>query len=304
MKKINPPLVPPPLLPGDRVSVIAPASPFDRDEFQDGVSVVEQLGFRPVFSDGLFERTGYLAGPDQHRAAMFNAAFADDDTAGVWCVRGGYGALRILPLIDYPTISTCPKVLIGCSDITAIMHALRVNCGMVTFHGPMIGGLGRAAAPTIAALTEMFQWRGNWTVAPEFPVRIRAGNAAGPLAGGNLTTLCHLIGTPWHPDFSDCLLFLEDRGEALYRIDRMLTQMKLAGCFNGLAGLMLGSFEKCGPETEIHRMFAEVFSDMDIPVLAGLAAGHGEPNIILPIGITAHLDADAGTLIYPRLLVS
>jgi len=303
VKKIEP-LVPPPLLPGNRISIIAPASPFDRDEFHRGLFVIKQLGFRPVFNDGLYESVGYLAGSDRHRAAMFNAAFTDDETSGVWCVRGGYGALRILPLIDYEGIRSRPKVLIGCSDITAIMHALNANCGLITFHGPMIASLGRATAPTLDALAGVFKWRHTYVVIPETAVRIRSGSATGKVAGGNLTTLCHLLGTPWHPQFSGRLLFLEDRGEAPYRIDRMLTQMKMAGCFDGLAGLMLGSFEKCGQYDEIHRIVADVFSDMDIPVLAGFAAGHTEPNIILPMGIDARLDADAGTLTYLELSVS
>lgn len=297
MKKIEP-LVPPPLYSGDRIAVIAPASPFDSDEFYSGLSVVEKLGFRPVFNDDLFQSEGFLAGSDQHRAAMLNAAFADDDIRGIWCVRGGYGTLRILPLIDYPGIRSRPKVFIGCSDITAILYAMHVECGMVAFHGPMIASLRHATAPTLDALAELFQWRNTYAATPGIAVRIRAGCASGTVSGGNLTTLCHLVGTPWHPRFFDCLLFLEDRGEAPYRIDRMLCQMKMAGCFDGLAGIMLGSFEKCGSKDEIHRIVAEVFSDMDIPVLGGFSAGHSEPNIILPMGITARLDADAGTLIY------
>ncbi len=303
MKKIKP-LVPPPLYPGDRIAVIAPASPFDSDEFYSGLSVMEKLGFRPVFNDDLFQSEGFLAGSDQHRAAMLNAAFADDDIRGIWCVRGGYGALRILPLIDYTGIRSRPKVFIGCSDITAILHALHATCGMVTFHGPMIASLRHATAPTIDALAELFQWRNTYAATPETAVRIRAGCASGTVSGGNLAILCHLVGTPWHPQFSGRLLFLEDRGEAPYRIDRMLRQMKMAGCFDGLAGIILGSFEKCGSKDEIHRIMAEAFSDMDIPVLGGFSAGHSEPNIVLPMGITARLDADAGTLVYPQSSVS
>jgi muramoyltetrapeptide carboxypeptidase len=303
VKKIEP-LVPQPLLPGDRVSIIAPASPFDRDKFQSGLSVIEKMGFRPVFNDDLFQSDGYLAGSDQHRADMFNAAFTDDETTGVWCVRGGYGALRILPLIDYEKIKSCPKVLIGCSDISAIMHALHANCNMITFHGPMIGSLGHASVSTLDALTDMFQWRDGYAVEPESAIAIRSGSAFGPVVGGNLTTLCHLLGTPWHPRFSGSLLFLEDRGEAPYRIDRMLCQMKMAGCFEGLTGLMLGSFEECGPYDRICGIVTDVFSDMDIPMLAGFPAGHSEPNIILPLGVEARLDAHAGTLTYLESSVS
>ncbi len=290
-------LLPPPLRPGDGISVIAPASPFDRNKFHAGLSVIERLGFRPVFNDDLFQSTGYLAGSDQHRAAAFNAAFSHDQTTAVWCVRGGYGALRILPFIDYQGIQSRPKVLIGSSDITAILHAIGLRCGMAAFHGPMIASLCHASPPTMDAFARLFQWQPNYTVVPETPVIVHKGSATGKLCGGNLATLCHLIGTPWHPQFSGCLLFLEDRGETPYRIDRMLTQMKLAGCFNGLSGLLLGSFEKCGPESEIHRIFNAMFSDIDIPILAGFPAGHGEPNMVLPMGIMARLDADAGALI-------
>lgn len=303
MKKIDP-IFPPPLLPGDRISIVAPASPFDRNKFNNGLSVIEELGFLPVFNDDLFQSDGYLAGSDNHRAGMFNAAFMDQETAGVWCVRGGYGSLRLLPLIDYAMIRSHPKVLIGCSDITAILNALHSNCGLNTFHGPMIASLGQTSAFTLNALKEMFKWHDGYAVAPENPVLMRSGNAAGPVAGGNLTTLCHLLGTPWQPRFPGRLLFLEDRGEAPYRIDRMLCQMKIAGCFRGLAGLMLGSFEKCGPYDEILGIVADVFFDMDIPVLAGFSVGHAEPNIILPIGVEAYLDANAGTLTYFKSPVS
>jgi muramoyltetrapeptide carboxypeptidase len=290
-------LLPPPLRPGDGISVIAPASPFDPDKLHIGLSMIEQMGFRPVFNDDLFQSAGYLAGSDQRRAAAFNEAFSHEQTSAVWCVRGGYGALRILPFIDYQGIRSRPKILIGCSDITAILHAIGLRCGMATFHGPMLASLFHALPSTMDALTRLFQWQANYTAVLETPVPIHPGSATGKLSGGNLTTLCHLIGTPWHPQFSGCLLFLEDRGEAPYRIDRMLTQMKLAGCFEGLAGLVLGSFEKCGTEPEIYRIVTGIFSDIDIPILAGFPAGHGEPNIILPMGITARLNADAGSLI-------
>jgi len=291
------PIIPVALNPGDNIAIIAPGSPFDEIKFSKGISVLEEMGFRTSFSKELYQTNGYLAGTDLHRADMLNAAFSDDSVKAVWCARGGYGALRILQYIDFDMISTHPKMFIGFSDASAILNSLYFRCGLVTFHGPMIESLGCADEATRKGLAHIISDR-ILTIFPEKKILIHSGKAKGIVSGGNLTTICHLLGTQFQPTFSDHIILFEDTGEAPYRIDRMLSQMKMAHCFEGIAGIILGSFEKCGETDLIYDVFNDVFNDMDIPILAGFNIGHGYPNITIPIGIEAHLDSDAGVLAY------
>jgi muramoyltetrapeptide carboxypeptidase len=234
-------LLPECLCPGDTVAVIAPSSSFDREKFQKGLDVLADMGLRPLFSEQIFETKGYLAGSDAQRAQMVHESFNDPDVKGIFCARGGYGAMRLLPLIDYGVISAQKKVFIGCSDVSALLSAFFAQCGMVTFHGPMMESLGVATQATRQALVDALFSGNPVVVTPEHPVTIGSGLSSGIVSGGNLTTLCHLAGTPYQPDFSGHILMLEDVGEQPYRIDRMLIHMRLAGYFEGLAGLALGS---------------------------------------------------------------
>lgn len=292
-------IVPCALSPGDKIGIVAPGSPFDRMKFAKGISVLKGMGFQIVFSKELYQTSGYLAGSDTHRANLLNAAFADKQIKAIWCARGGYGALRILKYIDYANISAHPKIFIGCSDASAILNYVYFRCGLVSFHGPMIESLSSADETTIKGLHDIFS---NQTliVTPQKSIIIHSGKATGIVLGGNLTTICHLIGTPFQPSFSGHILLLEDTGEAPYRIDRMLSQMNLAHCFDGISGIMLGSFEKCGDIDQIYNIFHDIFCHADIPILAGFNIGHGYPNITIPFGIKARLDTDAGTLLYQQ----
>lgn len=291
-------LLPERLCPGDTVAVIAPSSPFDREKFQKGISVLEDMGLRPLFSDRIFEAKGYLAGSDAHRARLIHDSFMDPAVKGIFCARGGYGALRLLQLIDSGVISAHPKVFIGCSDVSILLNVFYSRCGLVTFHGPMMESLGQATEPTRQAFIDCLFSGNPVTVTSENKVAIRSGLSSGIVSGGNLTTLCHLVGTPYMPDFSGHILMLEDVGEQPYRIDRMLTHMGMAGCFEGIAGLALGSFKDCGDPDQIYRIFDDVFGDDAIPILAGFDMGHDEPNLTIPFGIRATLDADNGRLSY------
>lgn len=287
---------PPLLKPGGRAGIAAPAGPFERELFEKGLDVLKSLGFELVIPDGLHAVEGYLAGPDVHRAAVFNALLVDPDIQGIFCARGGYGSMRILEHIDFEALRRRPKVFVGFSDITALHTAIFKSCGLVTFHGPVVTSLAAADAETVAALYQAVTGAGPMRVsAPEARV-LRSGRACGMLAGGNLTTLCHLLGTAWAPDFSGSILLLEDVGEAPYRIDRMLFQMKAAGCFQDLSGLVLGHFKNCGPPERIEAIFRRMTADLDIPVLSGLGVGHGRRNITLPLGKTATLDTADKTL--------
>jgi muramoyltetrapeptide carboxypeptidase len=292
-----------PLQKGDCIGIVAPGSPFDKVKFSKGVSVIEKMGFHPVFNQKIFLANGYLAGPDIHRAEMINNAFIDDQIKAVWCARGGYGAIRVLDHLDYESICSHPKIFIGCSDMSSILNTMYSKCNMVSFHGPMIESLGTADDLTIKSLYEALCVNQRLTVLPQKSIIITPGKSSGKVAGGNLTTLCHLIGTPFQPDFSGCILLIEDTGEAPYRIDRMLSQMKMAGCFKDLSGMILGSFEKCGEFDQIYHIVVDIFSDMEFPILAGFDIGHGLPNLTIPFGVEALLDTDVGALtyMYPHL---
>jgi muramoyltetrapeptide carboxypeptidase len=281
---------------GGVIGIAAPASPFDRESFDRGVQALHDMGFETVIPDGLSAAEGYLAGPDGHRAAVLQRLFEDARIDAIICARGGYGSLRILPLLDYDRIAAHPKIFIGFSDVSALLSTLARRCGFVGFHGPVVTTLADASESTRGALLTAVASDAPLVLSPPSAVTVRPGRAAGVVCGGNLTTLCHLLGTPYQPSFRDRILFLEDRGEAAYRIDRMLTQLKLAGCLEGIRGLILGSFTGCGSDQEIFEIVGGRLSDASVPILAGMPAGHTEPNLTLPLGIQAVLDADRHTL--------
>lgn len=281
---------------GDAIGIVAPASPFDRSRFEKGAQLIAARGFNPVFTDDLFHTNGYFAGSDAERTAVLDTFYRDPAIRAVWCVRGGYGSMRILSMLDYRMIARNPKPLVGCSDITALLNVIHQRCGLVTVHGPMVASLGSADEATTDAVFDCLTTTLPTVISISDGVVIHPGKASGPVIGGNLATLCHLLGTPFAPDFSGRIVFLEDTGEKPYRIDRMLYQMKLAGCFSSVAGICLGSFEDCGDISAIHRIAEDIFSDIPVPVLAGLPIGHGMPNLSLPIGVAATLDTEARRL--------
>jgi len=178
-------ILPPSLFPGDKVGIVAPASPFDKKKFLTGIAVLEKIGFKAVFPEKIFESNDYLAGSDLHRARLLHSMFADPTINSIWCARGGYGALRILPLIDYDIIITNPKVFIGCSDISALLNVFFKKCGLVTFHGPMIETLGNADQRTKQTLHDIFLTGQKLTFKPENPFVICSGKSSGAVGGGN-----------------------------------------------------------------------------------------------------------------------
>jgi muramoyltetrapeptide carboxypeptidase len=286
------PIRPPRLKTGDTIGIVAPAGPFDPKNFSQGLSTLESLGFRTRVSDEIFEKTGYLAGNDAQRARLVNRLFKDPAINAIVCARGGFGSLRILPLVDFDVIRKNPKVFIGFSDITALLTSITARSGLVSFHGPVVTTLANAPEITRNTLLRAISSDLPLEVQPANGVVIQAGRAQGSIIGGNLTTLCHLLGTSFEPRFKHRIVLLEDRGEAPYRIDRMLFQMKLAGCFDGIAGLVLGSFEGCGSLDAVFQVFEEHFRDISVPILAGFDVGHGEQNLTMPLGIDATLDTD------------
>jgi muramoyltetrapeptide carboxypeptidase len=291
-------LKPPRLGPGSVVGIAAPSGPFDRETFERGLEVLRTMEFRVRIPEGVFAARGYLAGTDVDRAAVFESLFCDPGVDAVMSARGGYGSLRILPLLDFARLAAHPKVLIGFSDVTALLTAMSTRSGLVTFHGPMVTTLANASERTLQGLREAVASDRPLKLLSETALTLRPGFASGPVCGGNLATLCHLLGTPFAPRFRNRIVFLEDRGEAPYRVDRMLMHMKTAGCFEGVKGLVLGSFTDCGSPEEILAIVVEVFHGEGFPILAGLEAGHTDPNLTLPLGVRAELDADGRTLCF------
>lgn len=286
------------LKPGDTLGIVAPASCFDRQAFDAGVRVLEAMGFETAIAASVYDQQGYLAGTDRQRADSVNQLFADPDIDGIICARGGYGAMRILSLLDADAIANHPKVFVGFSDITVLLSFLVERCGMVAFHGPTVTTLGSADPSTrqrcLTAVTQPLPLR----LSAATKQVIRSGSATGRLLCGNLTLFCHLTGTPFQPDFNGCILLIEDHGEALYRIDRMLTQMAMAGCFNGLCGLALGTFTDCGAAEAIHAIVADRLEGLDIPMLAGFDVGHAARNMTLPVGLPVRLDTASASLTF------
>lgn len=295
-------IIPPKLKLGDTIGIAAPASPFDQKKFDAGIAVLKTMGFHVHIPANLFEKVNYLAGSDQHRANTLNRLFEDKTINGIICARGGYGSIRILPLLDYDMIRNNPKVFCGFSDISALLSVLLEQSGLAVFHGPVVTTLHDSTDLSKTGLLETLTSDEHPDLKLDHGLTIQSGTAKGMITGGNLTTVCHLVGTLFEPDFRNRILLLEDRGEAVYRIDRMLTHLKLAGCLEGLAGLIVGSFEDCGPSDEVYNLFKTFFKDQPIPILGGFEAGHGKDNRTIPFGIEAELDADRHQLTFFRQL--
>jgi muramoyltetrapeptide carboxypeptidase len=292
----KPVIKPQALRPGDTIAIAAPASPFDHKAFEGGISVLKSMGYQVKIPESIFRVQGYLAGSDAQRAELLMNLFADESVKAIVCARGGFGSMKLLPLLDFEAILAKPKILVGFSDITTLLVAIYQQCGIVTFHGPLVTSLGKGSEKTVSALMDAISSYKPLVLTPSKSIVLNAGQASGPVIGGNLTTLTHLMGTPYEPAFERHLLFLEERGEAPYRIDRMLSQLHLSGRLDGVAGVILGTFEECGSLEDVYAIVREVFRHAGIPVLAGFELGHGTENITVPVGLHADLDTDDASL--------
>jgi muramoyltetrapeptide carboxypeptidase len=286
------------LRPGDRVAVVAPASPFARAEFDAGVDEIRRLGFVPTFEDSVFARTRYTAGDAQLRAAAFQRAWNDDEVAALIAVRGGYGSVQLLPLLDPAALRTRPKAFIGYSDNTSLLDWLTGACGIVAFHGPMLAGRlakGESAYDRDSFTRVLTQTSAAGAIThPQVEV-LRAGEAAGLLVGGTLTQLLGSLGTPYAFDPpAGHILFIDEVAERPYRIDRMLTQLRLSGLLARASGLVFGELPRCdepgdaGPA--IKAVVRDLLADFPGPVLFGLPSGHTSGACItLPFGVRARV---------------
>jgi muramoyltetrapeptide carboxypeptidase len=302
---------PPRLREGDTIGMVAPASmAFEIDRIRLAKEQLEAIGFRVRLGEHVFERHGYLAGTDQQRADDVNRMFADEEVDGIVFYTGGWGSSRLLPLLDFDAIRRNPKVVLGYSDITALLNAIHQETGLVTFHGPV--GASNLRPYTLANLRRIVMSTDPVGVlanpqkdASELVnrtyriVRIREGTAAGPLVGGNLTLMTHLMGTPWEVPTDGAILFLEDVNEEHYRVDRMLTQLRLGGKLDRVAGVVFGYCTRCpvtGPAFSMEEILRDHLEPLGVPVMAGLAFGHIEKQLTFPVGLDATLDVSAGVL--------
>ena len=305
---------PPRLRPGDTVGLVNPAgatwSTIDIDIVRESF---EAMGLKVKVGRHVLGRHGYFAGRDEDRAADVNAMFADPSIRGVVCVRGGWGCARILPLLDYDAIRRNPKVLLGYSDITALHHAIHSRTGLVTFHGPVgisewnafnVGWLKRVVFEGEAVTFEndkTFDPAETLAQREHRIATITPGIARGPLIGGNLTVLTTIIGSGYLPDFRDHVLFLEDVGEAPYRIDRMFQQLKLAGVLNQVKAVLWGTCSDCDPgegfgSFTLEDVLTQHLKPLGIPAWHGAMIGHVTKQFTLPLGVDVEVDATKGTI--------
>jgi muramoyltetrapeptide carboxypeptidase len=294
-------IIPPRLAPGGTIGLVAPASSTERPERIDEVIAhLTSQGFGVKESRNLRRRTGYLAGTDEERAADLHALFADPEVHAIFALRGGYGSCRILPLLDFDLIRANPKPFVGCSDITALHHAMLAKAGLVTYHGPNANeaflpgnnAVFRRALmdPVKESVIFSREEKGGADIRSVVP-----GAATGRLLGGNMTCLMRLLGTPYAPDFNGAILFLEDIGEKAYRVDGMFTQLRLAGVLSQIAGLVLGRFDHTDPEeqTRIDAFLEEEAKRIGRPCLSHAPIGHFPEQVVMPVGMMAELHAEA-----------
>jgi muramoyltetrapeptide carboxypeptidase len=283
---------------GDRIALVAPASPFARDMFESGVAELRRLQFEPVFDDSVFARRGYTAGDPIQRADALRRAWADPSISAIMAVRGGYGSVQVLPLLDAAAFARTPKAFIGYSDNTSLLVWLTQRASVVAFHGPMLEG--RLAAGETAYDRETFR-RVLMTSSPAGLIThgevqvIRAGEAAGVLGGGTLTQLTASLGTPFAFDPPPGhVLFIDEVAERPYRIDRMITQLRLAGILSRASAIVFGELPRCdepaGAGPVIRSVVADLVSDFRGPVLCGLPSGHTSgASMTLPFGVRARV---------------
>jgi len=290
---------------GDLIGLVTPASPMaDSSRIELGVRYLESLGYRTLPGRSIGATCGYLAGSDTERAADLHSMFSNREVKAIMCIRGGYGSPRLLGLLDYRLIARNPKIFVGYSDITALHLALWKKVHLVTFHGPMVGV---DLAGPLDAYSETMFWSvltsrkrlGRISLPPEGPSVLKAGRATGRMLGGNLALITALTGTPYLPDFSDALLYIEDISEEPYRVDRMLTQLHHARILSRSKAILAGGFTDCVPHDpsvpsqSVDEILREIADKSGKPFLANLPFGHQSPKMTLPVGLRARVDAGA-----------
>jgi muramoyltetrapeptide carboxypeptidase len=292
---------------GDTVAIVSPAAPSTPEALSEGKALLERLGYNVKLMPHCGARQLYTAGTSQQRADDLMAAFTDPEVDAILCARGGYGSARLLPLLDFERLKAAidkrPKLFMGFSDITVLLNVLYKECGLVGFYSPMLTSnlIEPNAAWTVA------QWQRLLTTT-QTPIEIankdsysclQAGTAEGALLGGNLSLLASLCGTPWQPDFTGAIVFIEDWKERYYTLDRQFTQLIQAGLLNNIAGLLLCDFSQISndfPEVPLAKHLKTLTAELNVPTGYGFSVGHGEQTATIPFGAYARLEAELGRL--------
>lgn len=304
---------PPRLKPGDTLGLITPGSYITEDELKKSKENIEKLGYNVLYNERILSKTGYLAGTDESRAEEVNSMFANKKIQGIICARGGYGCARILPMLNYELIKNNSKVVIGYSDITALLNGIFTETGLITFHGPV--GISSFNDFSVTYFNEvlvhpekdliLISAKGEDEKDNNGIKTIVSGKAVGELVGGNLSIMNSLIGTKYDFNGEGKIIFLEEIGEEPYRIDRMLTQLIQSGKFNKAAGIAMGVFKDCEPKEKdpsfstsfsLMEVLFDRLSNLQIPVIYGMSFGHIKNKFTLPIGIKAELDTVSQTI--------
>lgn len=313
--QIKPILKPARLKVGDTVGLVNPATFSEPKEIDDLRKTISQFGLNVKLGKHLFDRYGYLAGRDAERASDVNSMFADVSVNAILAVQGGWGCNRILPLLDYNLIRENPKILMGYSDITSLLLAVYSQSGIVTFHGPLgasiwndfsVGWVRKilfeGEAVTLRNPIEGEMGLDRKKMQPPLLVEtITAGKARGRLVGGNLSVLAAMVGSSYLPSWDGVILFVEDIGEEVYRVDRLLTQLKLAGILDKIAGFIFGQCTDCDPENPLEslslsQVFLDVIKPLGVPAWYGAAIGHIADKWTVPVGVEVEIDASVGTV--------
>lgn len=297
------------LKPGDTIGFIAPSGAVRTEgAIERAVAEAERAGFRVKLGESCGQKYGYLSGTDEVRACDVNRMFLDDEVDAIMCVRGGYGTTRMLDLLDYEAIAAHPKIFMGFSDITAMHIAMLQKAELATFHGPMATSDWTEEMHPFSFASMMraigtAEPMGALQNAPDYHARrmVNPGCAEGQLVGGNLTLIASLLGTPYELDTKGRILFIEEIGEHTYCVDRLLTQLRLAGKFEDCAGVVFGDFNNCEIEypqfgLTIEEIIRDVVAPCGKPVFTGLQSGHCTPKLTLPLGVRCRMDANTCTL--------
>lgn len=294
---------------GDTLGFIAPSGAVRTEgAIERAVKETERMGFKVKLGESAGQKYGYLSGSDEVRARDINNMFADDEVDAIVCLRGGYGAMRILDQLDYEMIARHPKIFMGFSDITALHIALLNRCDLATFHGPMAAA--NWAGSPLDDFSRESMYRALMSTEPVGELRnpegylrqtVNPGQAEGQLVGGNLMLIASSLGTPWEIDTKGRIIFIEEVGERTYCVDRMLTQLRLAGKFEDCAGVVFGDFADCPVEypefgLTLEEIIRDVVAPSGKPIFTGLRCGHCTPKLTLPFGVKCRMDADECTL--------
>jgi muramoyltetrapeptide carboxypeptidase len=293
---------------GDTIGLVAPAGIENAEKIEKGIEKLKSLGFNIKKGKHIYDKWGYFAGKDEDRAKDIRDMFKDDEVSMVLCIRGGYGAMRIMPYLDFHKIKKKPKIFMGYSDITVLLNTMYQKEGLITFHGPMINSNLEVDETLNSFLGTVM--RGHEEYCIENPVNIPMGSntdksAQGRIVGGNLSLICGVLGTPYEIDMKDKILFIEEVGEAPYRIDRMFTQLQLTGKLEECSGIILGQFTDCDGEAEdknkedlftLSQVLEDRIMTLNKPVLTNVMCGHDNPKLVLPIGAKARLNCKKGQI--------